>query len=553
MVGERTNTYHVAVPERDMPVAMVVGHTGAGKSSLVNHLFGREVAAVGDIASQTMGATAYSLADSLYLVDTRGLGEVGAAAEVEQQLTVALSRESPDRLLYVMDGSRRDGLDEQLRALDRVLGAVFDNVWAEPGVFLILNRMDLLAPAGVETLPPSWPEITSEKGRNIHQRIKQVYDLAQSHLKNELVGLYPTSLEWYPGARPWNLSGLREKVQEDVRTADREVARRFTCASGSPELALLMAVETDLIDGDIAADLKHSATDSARAKRGWQERWRREMRAVVPEEREAAIRPGGGWAREIVPADPAIRTAVLLELMLFEPYWPLEAEASQPKSRLKADPRLLRDHRTRVFTQLGVPDQEIAALNKTFRNNHKRLAGTNWKKVAAVAVGGAAVGVTGAFVAVPVIAGAVGSWLGLSGAVAVNAGLAWLGFGSLAAGGFGMFGGTVVIMGGGALLAGGGSAALMKSYAPELTRERALNDCARLLALFEHALLPDVEPDEVLAFARQFKKTAYAYEIERGAGADAETLAVFRRAAARIDELRKQRRPMVKFKREDVT
>ena len=45
----------------------------------------------------------------------------------------------------------------------------------------------------------------------------------------------------------------------------------------------------------------------------------------------------------------------------------------------------------------------------------------------------------------PAIGAFVGSLMGLSGAAAVSAGLAFLGGGSLAAGGFGMFGGMVVI------------------------------------------------------------------------------------------------------------
>jgi len=50
-----------------------------------------------------------------------------------------------------------------------------------------------------------------------------------------------------------------------------------------------------------------------------------------------------------------------------------------------------------------------------------------------------------AFIAAPAIGGGIGSMLGLSGVVATNHGLALLGFGSLAAGGFGMAGGMTVV------------------------------------------------------------------------------------------------------------
>lgn len=74
-----------------------------------------------------------------------------------------------------------------------------------------------------------------------------------------------------------------------------------------------------------------------------------------------------------------------------------------------------------------------------------------------VAAGVAALGVAGGlgFVAAPAIGGIVGStFLGYSGAVATNAGLAALGFGSLASGGLGMAGGTLVVAAAGGMLGG---------------------------------------------------------------------------------------------------
>ncbi|QGU01476.1 hypothetical protein CKALI_02965 [Corynebacterium kalinowskii] len=72
-----------------------------------------------------------------------------------------------------------------------------------------------------------------------------------------------------------------------------------------------------------------------------------------------------------------------------------------------------------------------------------------------VATGVAALGVASGigFAAAPAIGGIVGStFLGYSGAVATNAGLAALGFGSLASGGLGMAGGTLVVSAAGGML-----------------------------------------------------------------------------------------------------
>ena len=58
----------------------------------------------------------------------------------------------------------------------------------------------------------------------------------------------------------------------------------------------------------------------------------------------------------------------------------------------------------------------------------------------------------GAGIFLLVFGGAIGSLMGLYGAAAVSAGLAFLGGGAIAAGGLGMAGGTAVIIGGGAIL-----------------------------------------------------------------------------------------------------
>lgn len=80
-------------------------------------------------------------------------------------------------------------------------------------------------------------------------------------------------------------------------------------------------------------------------------------------------------------------------------------------------------------------------------------------------VGGAIVVAPLALLAAPAIGGAIGAWgTGLSGAAASSHGLALLGGGSLAAGGFGMFGGTVVVTAAGAGLGGQLGASIASSY-----------------------------------------------------------------------------------------
>jgi hypothetical protein len=74
--------------------------------------------------------------------------------------------------------------------------------------------------------------------------------------------------------------------------------------------------------------------------------------------------------------------------------------------------------------------------------------------------------------AAPVVAGAIGTAAGLSGAAAFAHGMAVLGLGSLAAGGFGMAGGLWIVTGAGAAVGalGGSTAAALVQLGPEAAR-----------------------------------------------------------------------------------
>lgn len=114
------------------------------------------------------------------------------------------------------------------------------------------------------------------------------------------------------------------------------------------------------------------------------------------------------------------------------------------------------DHRIADFTQWRELREFKAA-------NVGRAA-----KLAAAGVATLALGATGGLLAAPMVGGAVGTtFLGFSGAVAQNAGLAALGFGSLASGGLGMAGGSMVVAAVGGLLGSAYGVKALNSYIGE--------------------------------------------------------------------------------------
>jgi len=84
--------------------------------------------------------------------------------------------------------------------------------------------------------------------------------------------------------------------------------------------------------------------------------------------------------------------------------------------------------------------------------------------VTLVGLGAAVVCAPVFFIAGPAIGGAIGGMMGLQGAAAVSAGLAWLGGGAIAAGGLGMAGGTAVLTVFGAGVGGAAGAYLGNTY-----------------------------------------------------------------------------------------
>jgi hypothetical protein len=122
------------------------------------------------------------------------------------------------------------------------------------------------------------------------------------------------------------------------------------------------------------------------------------------------------------------------------------------------------EHRHEIpnFSTMSMTIGEPSNYRKVYEYNSVDLAKAG--KIALFIGGGTLLGGPLFYIAAPAIGGAIGFAAGLSGAVATNYGLALLGFGSLAAGGFGMAGGMVVSTAVGSALGGAVGAYIGNSY-----------------------------------------------------------------------------------------
>ena len=160
---------------------------------------------------------------------------------------------------------------------------------------------------------------------------------------------------------------------------------------------------------------------------------------------------------------------VLLETMLFEPYFPLSTEIDKkgnevPSTKYKElhlplvgfskseGDKYLESFFSENFYQKGYVsrlrkchDKVIRELNEVLKNAIKSISITAGVAIVAIAT-------AGAFAPAIAVALVGSNFAGLSGAALTSACLAYLGGGAIAAGGLGMAGGTMAIVGGGAVL-----------------------------------------------------------------------------------------------------
>lgn len=130
-------------------------------------------------------------------------------------------------------------------------------------------------------------------------------------------------------------------------------------------------------------------------------------------------------------------------------------------------PRYCAEHRHEIhdFSRSAARLTDLSEYETFLKWRSRNLASATRIGLTAVAVGSCAV--PAAWLAAPVIGGVLGASVlggGLSGAAATSHGLAMLGLGSLASGGFGMAGGTVVVVAAGAGLGASRAAASTAAY-----------------------------------------------------------------------------------------
>ena len=196
-------------------IVLVIGESGSGKSSLINHLIGQEVAKVSDVNRGTTKVSGYRLTDNLIICDTRGTNEINEKDDQTwKELDKTICLLNPDLVLLCVEGYKREaeGLSVLFQKINSLLDKAFKETRTDPKLGIVINKVDILVD-GRDNLPPGWFNISNEGGRKINEKQKQINLVFNKELQSsELFLLEPTCLEWGYGAEPWNLEEIRNKI-----------------------------------------------------------------------------------------------------------------------------------------------------------------------------------------------------------------------------------------------------------------------------------------------------------------------------------------------------
>lgn len=190
--------------EQRPPALALVGRRGAGKSSLINALFGAKVAEVGHVRAQTGRGKWFDHTTergTLSILDTRGLQEGSKPDESDPEIDAVksimaeLKRRLPDVVIFLVNATQADSaIDADLDALERIYAELERYHKVRPPLVAIATHCDALEPKNVRL------HLDVDDKDDIDEKLHRIADV-EHHLEEKIKGRSKLSphLQWTRG------------------------------------------------------------------------------------------------------------------------------------------------------------------------------------------------------------------------------------------------------------------------------------------------------------------------------------------------------------------
>lgn len=176
--------------EQRAPAFALVGRRGAGKSSLVNALFGAKVAEVGHVKSQTGRGKWFDHTGergAISVLDTRGIQEGSKPEELDtakdaiSSIVVELKRKAPDVIVFMVKATEADSaIDADLDALERIYAELEREHRFRPPLVAVATHCDVLEPKGTRL-----HRAADEPTEDVAEKLARVADV-EHHVEEKI-------------------------------------------------------------------------------------------------------------------------------------------------------------------------------------------------------------------------------------------------------------------------------------------------------------------------------------------------------------------------------
>jgi predicted GTPase len=245
------------------PKLMILGRRGAGKSSLINAIFGEKVAATGSVLSETGRPAWYSYPSErgeMKILDTRGLGdrtrpESANFQDALEEIFAVLLDDWPDAILFLCKAKDVDShIAQDIANIEAVRKFIAEKHRYEAPVVAVVTQVDELDPKRVE--PPYENET---KRSNIETAVRAIQEaLTERGIALARVIPVSTYAEYEKDEKVydnyWNVDVLIDYLVEVLpRSAQVQMARLTRLRAVQEKMARKMTAAAAAVAGGIAA------------------------------------------------------------------------------------------------------------------------------------------------------------------------------------------------------------------------------------------------------------------------------------------------------------